>query len=500
MSDNYKPAGTYELVNFFVSTFESGSAANKIDLKSIVHTFTIEESITRGAVRGTAKVYDANGVFYSLPFRGQELLEITYKDFYDQELTEKYFVYAITDIRHPKTSDDSMLEYVLHFVSFGKFWSDRYRIRRVIAEGSGPSKTYLPISEQAQTLFDDYYASNGQGTDKELHVTETTGPQKPVIPALSPEDAMHFLSRRAYSGEDKMNMFRFYETREKYYFADIDDILFDNEGEERVKFIYASGVGDNTPEGEMRKMTNIISFEHQNYNTMDDMKNGAYYRKVYEIDVNNRIHYSHSYEHQDRYQDFTYPGLEEIKFPHTNTFINDHLNNWHLTYVVKDYPDSDAPNAVGLRPQTYYGDIYNNKGANIIHLGNSRMSVTVYGRNTLFAGDTVEIELPKFKVGPEKDEERSGVYFVESVTNTFFENSYTQVLTLIKGGIRGSETYSSGNQNGAPAATRGTGDSAATETTPTTPPQTEDVEGFFQGIGGNSVAPTTPTDGGTGPF
>lgn len=495
MSETYKPAGTYELVSFKVYTL--GNEGNAVELKNIIHMFSIQESMLRGSVRGTAKVYDGAGVYYSLPIRGQEIAEITYKDYYGTEMTEKHFIYAVTDIRHPKDVDDSMLEYNLQFVSFGKFWSDRYIIRRTIAEGSGATRKYLRIDEQVKILFDDYFKSEGQGTDKELYqgdpVVQTEGEQQLVIPALTPEDAMHFFSRRAFVEESQMNLFRFYETREKYFFVDLHDRSFEGLG--NPLYFYTGEAADNTPAGEDRKMLNIISLRLGDFNTIEDMKNGGYYRKTVEVDMINRQLYPHPYEHLDRYQEFEYPdgdGLS-IKPRLTDEFINEHANYWHRTYVIKDYPDSDRSNTSGLRPQPFYGDIYNNKGSSIIHYNNTKLYVKVFGTNRQFPGNVIELSIPKFKQGLEIDEELSGKYMIESIDNIFYENSYIQELTLIKGGLVGERP------NTIDTSARNSGNAATTQTTPTSSPSTtEDVEGFFRGIGGNSVAPTIPDGGGPG--
>lgn len=436
MSETYKPAGTYELVSFKI--YPLGDEANSIEMKNIVHVFSIQESMLRGSVRGEAKIYDAAGAYYDLPIRGQEVAEIVYKDFYGLERSEKYFIYAVTDIRHQKDVDDSMIEYVLHFVSYGKFWSDRYIIRRMIAEGSGASRKYLPVTEQAQIVFDDYFKSDGQGTDKKIEIPyETVGEQQVIIPALTPEDAMHFLTRRAFIAEDQMNMFRFYETREKYFFLDVQDRLFDSEAESRVKFFYSGEPTDNTPDGEIKKMVNMISIRFGDYNTIEDMKNGGYYRKTVEVDMINRQLYSHPYEHLDRYKDFYYPDGDgsKIKPRLKSEFINEHANYWHKTYVIKDYPDSDMANASGLRPQTYYGDIYNNKGSTAIHFNNTKLYAKIFGTNRSFAGNVIELSIPKFRQSVEVDEELSGNYMIESINNIFYENSFIQELTLIKGGL-----------------------------------------------------------------
>jgi hypothetical protein len=494
MSEAYKPAGTYELVSFKIYTI--GNEANAIEIKNLIHVFSIEESMLRGSVRGNAKVYDGAGVYYNLPIRGQEVAEITYKDYYDLERTEKYFIYAVTDIRFPKKAEDTMLEYTLQFVSYGKFWSDRYVIRRTIAKGSGITRKYLRIDEQAQILFDDYFKSGGQGTDKVIEIPyETTGEQQLIIPALTPEDAMHFLSRRAFKSESEMNLFRFYETREKYYFIDVQDRSFDASSEMNIKFFYTGEAANVTPEAENRKMLNIISLQFGDINTTEEMKNGGYYRKTVEVDFINRQLYPHPYEHLDRYQEFIYPDGEGIflKPRLTDEYINEHANYWHRTYVIKDYPDSDRSNASGLRPQPYYSDIYNNKGSSVIHFNNTKLYVKVFGTNRQFPGNVIELSLPKFKQVLEIDDELSGKYMIESINNIFYENSFIQELTLIKGGRLGQRP------NTIDTSARNNGNAVTTQTTPAASPRgAEDFEGFLRDIGGNSVPPPIPTGGGPG--
>ena len=55
--------------------------------------------------------------------------------------------------------------------------------------------------------------------DKPKEIEETDGEQTLVIPDLRADATMQFLSRRAYSERNKTALYRFFETREKYYFC-----------------------------------------------------------------------------------------------------------------------------------------------------------------------------------------------------------------------------------------------------------------------------------------
>jgi hypothetical protein len=450
---NQSPAGTYTLNGFYLmpSTADSKRQAvgatekpdavlsedDILDIKMIVHTWSIKESFTKGHISGSAKVYDSEGIFYSFPLRGQERVRIVYTDFFGIERQEDMFLYAVTDVATPKASDDSVLEYNIHFASYGKFWSDRFSVSRCIADGSGSTRKYIPINEQVETIFEDYYKTSDSGTEKEIVVHETEGNQKIVIPNMRPEAAMHLMSRKAYTSSFPSSYYRFFETREKYHFVNLEEIF--STAESKGKYTYVSGPQDETPQGELNKMSGVISLDfHTPVDTFDAMKNGAYYRKVEEVDITNRMVKSHEYTHEDEYKDYQYPGSSSTTdskrvLRHTSDFIKTHMNDWSSTYVIKDYPDADMPNAYGIRPKPYYGEILNSKNAHIYDYRATRLTVTIYGNNELFPGDLIDLEIPYFNVYGSIDEERSGVYLIESIDNIFYENSYMQKMRVSRG-------------------------------------------------------------------
>lgn len=449
MSKSVIPAGTYELIEFKISPVlpESESSGNPndasivertVDLKNIIHTWSITESMTKGHITGTAKVYDSEGIFYNYPLRGQEKITVKYKDYLEEVRTEELFLFSITDIQAPKKNDDSMLSYNIHFVSWGKFWSERYSISRCIAEGTKSNRKYIPVSEQVKILFEDYYIDNEKGTTKEIDVHDTESEQQIVIPNMRPESAMHLMSRRAYSVNYPSSYYRFFETRDKYRFVNLEEV---NTSTPIKKYTYVSGPTDQTPQAELDRMDRIIDISfHSPFDTMSALKEGAYYRKVNEIDVTNRRVNSYEYKHHEEFEEYAYPGEGSKNKPkprlvNTNNFIDEHLNNWSEVYVVKDYPDEDMSNAPGLRTKPYYGQLYNNKKAHYYDYKATRMTVKAYGSNKLFVGDLIDIDIPYFSVGANKDVERSGTYMIESINNVFYENTYIQEMVVSKGPI-----------------------------------------------------------------
>ena len=461
----FRTAGTFNLKRFEIrsmtadrsrnagdprrGTFATGAGtAQSFDMRNFVHAFSIEESMLKGSIRGTAVIYDAAGIFYDMPLTGQEELEIEYTDTKDVPYSDTFVIYAITNVEPAKNGADDFISYKIHFVSMGKFWSDRYDIKRCIASGAGTGRGAVTIGEQSQVVFDDYYRSQGRGTRKEFLHHDTQGEQMLVIPNMKPEETMHMFSRKAYSSSFQGSMFRFFENRVGFYFVNTEEWIaftLPSLGQQYPPqtFFYNSGPPDNTPEAELKKLQNIIKVEiGESVNTIDAMNSGAFYRKFIELDILNRtkIDDRFRYEYLNSYPGYYYPDGEgsNIRPTHSNDFVNEHLNKWHETLGIRDYNEGGGSGG-GLRADPYYGEVFTNKKALAFHLDQSKFNIRIFGTNEVFAGSLVEIkDLPKF-VPPRDDnidEERSGMYLVESVMNEYYETKYIQTLTLIKGGFR----------------------------------------------------------------
>ena len=82
--DGLRQAGHYALKSFSIV----GAGGNKVDIRTLIHTFNIVESMSMGSVRGSAVVYDSNDLITQIPIKAEEFIEIIYEDYFGKELTE----------------------------------------------------------------------------------------------------------------------------------------------------------------------------------------------------------------------------------------------------------------------------------------------------------------------------------------------------------------------------------------------------------------------------
>lgn len=445
-----KQAGHYSLKSFYVID----SSGNRVDIKMLIHRFNIAESMSTGSVRGSAIVYDANDLITKFPIKAEEYIEITYSDYYDKELIETYFLYSITDVSYPKENSPDMVKYTLNFVSLGKLFSENFKV----------SKTYKPnalasrVSDYVKELYDEYYKKplldEGLPT-KEIDVHDTVGTQTYVIPRFTPEQSMHFFSRKAYSALSRSQSFRFFENREKFYFATNEYMLEYvatggigySQGVDPGRLAAAAGLKekvipifsrnyspDRTAIGQDAAMSGLIDIDFgTKTDTVDDINSGAYYRTTYEVDLINGTMNKIDYNHFAQYSE------NELKFPHEEVFVNRRINKPKERYIITDYAAAGNPGGYAVPPDKNYSALHNVKTSYFYHYNKNKVNAVIYGRNTLFAGSAIDIELTKHSADStqniQRDNERSGRYIVESIENVFDQNVFTQKLVLSRAGV-----------------------------------------------------------------
>jgi len=450
-----RKAGEYVLNSFKI--YKLDQPETFIDISKLVHYWEVNESMSTGYIQGHVMVYDSVGLLDEFLgeengwLKGEEEVEITHTDFFKEKITQKFFVYSISNVKIAKDADDTIYSYKLHFVSKEKFYGERNFIRRSFGGGK--------ISDYANTVFNDYFNS-----EKELFVEETDGNQTLVVPNYKAEETMHFLTRKAISKEYDSQTFRFFESKDGFYFGTlgwvVNDYEFDSDEIERegsIPIFIRSNLSDQSPDGQRRLMSTLINLEFPNYvNTIQDMSRGGYYKLTTELDWLNRTPLYNEYRHLDEYQEYRYPdGYNTTRLKHSKDFVDEHMNDAVETLVFKDYknPEQQSFDPSYLRPDTFYPKAYNQKNVNLYHHQNETVNVTVYGRNQLTVGDVVILKLKDViqTIGDRgDDEERSGRYLVESIQNVFFEDQFTQVMTISRSGIYGrpesAEEYENGPQ------------------------------------------------------
>ncbi|PHS22114.1 MAG: hypothetical protein COA84_13110 [Robiginitomaculum sp.] len=409
-------AGAFKLISFNISK----DGAN-VDATNIVHMFSIQESMSLNSIRGSAKIYDSTGLLYTFPLTGEETIDIEYSDWFGDVRKDTMFLYAITDVKPSKEADSNTLGMTLHFVSKTKFLANRRMVRK--------SYTGL-ISTIAGDLFDAFYDADP------IQIEGTTGFQRLSIPNMLPDDAMNFLSRRAYSSEDESSMIRFFENRNGHFFMS-PGYYARNVSGEPLTYGY-NALPDQTGEGQLNMMSQLIEIDfNETVNTIADLNDGNYNASTIELDILKRQVEHNQYKYLDEYQAYTYPN-GTVSSRHNKSFMDESAIDPHVTVILKDYGDPDASQYPGLRPNTYEHKTYTHKYAAYHHLNANKIFVKIYGRNSIVAGSTIDLDLPKFMKDSNNiaiDPLWSGRYFIEAVDNVFFEDTYTQSLTLSKSGV-----------------------------------------------------------------
>lgn len=447
-----RQAGHYGLKKFVLRRFgESGSG---LDLRLIVHTFNIVESMSNGAIRGSAVVYDSQDIIKNLPLRGEEYLEIQYEDYFGRTHTDHMFVYSISDVKYANEKSQAILRYVINFVSAGRFFSETFKVRKAYRQNALNSGI---ISGYVNEVYEEYFRNPLSGyvypiTPKQIEIESTTGQTHYVIPSLSPEQTMHFFARRAYNEYRNTQTFRFFEARDKYYFATNEymstvgvDIVGNSYGQVDPSLATAVGIEeasvpifrmnylpDISPDRQNSIMYELINIHYgTKVDTIEDINFGGYRRRAWEIDLLNGAVNSIDYNH---YADFQ---SNDLQLPHTQAFIDNRMTRFRETYIPKDYASLGAQDGLNLRPNQNYPEIYNRKGSYFYHHDRNKITAKIYGRNSIFAGSVISLELFEHSASGDlsKDNERSGYYLVESVNNIFFESVYTQELVLTRNGI-----------------------------------------------------------------
>lgn len=448
MSDTaLKLAGHYSVEEFTVT---SADRKKSVDIKMLVHTFNIIESMSAGSVRGSAVVYDAFDLVTQFPLKAEELIKIVYSDFFGTKRTEYYHLYSITDVKYAKDSSQSMIEYKINFVSVGKFYSENFRVQKAYK----PNGSSGLISDYVQDVFDEYYVRPLQEDNvetKNIVIVPTTGPQVYVIPRYTPEQTMQFFSRKAYLAASTTQSFRFFENREMYFFATNEymiERLDPNSGRPTegpgggisipssqtiVPQFRMNYVTDKGPTRQLAMMNEIINIDFGfRTDAVADINSGAYKKNAYEIDILNGVVVQIAYDHSTAFESTT------EKLMHDPDYVEKRLSKPKERFVIKDYNSTGVAGGDAVRNDQFYADLHNIKSTTFYHYNANKIGVSIYGRNTIFAGSVIDLQLlvntvdtKSFKI----DKERSGRYIVESVENLFYENVYTQKLTLARGGI-----------------------------------------------------------------
>jgi len=441
----------------------------KVDLTQNFLDISLKENMQSAFIHGEMSIIDSYGMIYSsidnktytengAQFRfphikGEEYLLITYEDDRsDLEYTEQYYVYAVDDIRLLEDRKETALQYKLHFVSPQKFFANTRRIRKAYRN--------MTISDMVADIFEEYYQQipvlSNNIYKKDIEIEQTTGHYTITIPNLTPEDALLFLARRAYSSTNKSSLFFFFETRQKFYFfthegLKIKNRLKLNTFDERASgnpyiFTYTNTAEDNTVEGQNIARQTLSRATLSPVNSQEHIAAEGYRRNISEMDISNRTITRYTYEYKDVFS--SYNNIEDLRLDNTDKFIDTVTNKqFEDSFVLKDYAGPNDNNA-GLtvnydRAYPYYPEIMSTKPVFHHHLNYNKMRGHVSGRYDLFPGDLINITIPEFSVNSMEnftgipDVDNSGLNIVLGLHHLIENNKWRTYIEYSKGGKAG---------------------------------------------------------------
>jgi len=428
-----REAGYFILESMKIKSLSSG--AEVADITNLIKDFVIRESMSTTYLDGATKVLDTTNLLERLT--GEETIEIVYTDFFDSRITEEYYIYALTGIQPYSDQQDIGVTFDLSFCSLDKLISDSISVRK--------SYNNMKTIEMVENLYNEYFTPTGVTKPLEI-LGDTEGANSLVIPNYRPGEAMDFLARKAYSVTDKSSYFRFWETREKYYFATLEGMVDAAVNSGQTLAFYYTDFQSNAEQAQLESMNRIRKLSlGDRFNTFEERNYGAYRHHVTELDYMNRTAIEHQYNHLDEYPEYRLPS-PNIQHIRSQEFINKYLAEGPDQIVVKDYPSVGATEASLLRPNQYYAETYTRKTANAYHHHARKINIEINGRSRgIYPGALIELDIPKFKfpVDTQLSSQYAGLYLIESVSHNFSGKYFTQSLTLSKSGFDGGDFNSS---------------------------------------------------------
>lgn len=186
----------------------SNFSGKTINLLPFFLGIDIQEDIFMPVVSGNITLLDNSNLYENFPIIGEEVITISYKDFYSKVITRKFSVYSIG--QREKTTEKGSV-YVLNFCSAELLYNREAKY----------SKSYK--DKLTHDIFSD--AINRLNPTKPINIQETQELQDFVCPQLYPLEVCSQMANRAISTEGHTGSYLFFEDKEQFNFISIEKLI-----------------------------------------------------------------------------------------------------------------------------------------------------------------------------------------------------------------------------------------------------------------------------------
>ena len=402
-----KPANSVKLTKCQLNFKEE-----KHDLLPDQLKIQIDESIENNSLRCHILFLDATNLYNKIDFDGTETVNIDFATLGDREVSSTFRIYK-TDVQPDPNGGNSQAVH-LHGVSAEHFTSAILDVNQSYRES---------IGQFAQLVFDKLKS------DKKLTVHKTDGRGTTIIPGMTVFEAMDFLVSRAYSTSYRSSAYRFFETLDGFYFANIEQLIAEGK-EDAITFT-------KNQDARVKPVASWDTIENINFNiakdSMHKIMSGMYASEAKEIDLINQRVIESDFILGEQFDEFEHTDTDAMSLESID-FIEDSLKNINTSFWLfsgqTGETTAQSGNFVDIIPRRMYY---------LSALEQVKMSMMIPGHSSLSPGQVVNIdmlEVTSKTKGKEQAAKISGNYFVTDVQHIITQEGYNCIVKGCKDSYR----------------------------------------------------------------
>jgi hypothetical protein len=399
--------GSFEVERARLTNFDGSKS---LEIGMLITDVMMAESIHMSYITADFTIYDTHALLDEFPIIGEEFLEFTYTDYFENKITEKFHVVGVDEIIPDEKSESQ--SFVLRCMSTGFVLSEGKMIRMSL---SGL------VSDLVQSLHSEYFSN------KKIDIEPTDTTQNFVIPAYTPIETINFLARKAFSASSKSSNYMFFENRNQYVFKTHEQIFKDAEVlPARNTFYYGETNVDVRDRQILMNHALRLRFK-QRFNLIDEMRSGAMVSEIVRLDPATKNFDVKIYDHGDEFGSYAHSDKKSKNY-HTQSFRNKYFSKENPTNLFMTFEDS-------TRTDLRYSEIIPNRNSTNYYLNKIVLEMEIHGCNDLFAGSVVNLVIPEMKfVNGDKDihPNLSGRYMIETISHKMEQKQWKMTVRIIK--------------------------------------------------------------------
>lgn len=447
----------YSSSEYHIDSIELKSNINDqfYDLLLIYDNIQINESMTHTFIYGSISVTDTNGLIEILPIVGEETIKFKLKK---TPGDKKYFevkgqVYKISN--RTKDPDRKGVErYTLDFISECAMDNQTKRV----------SKTYEgKISQAVKDITENFLGlkkidqintdpENNPKLYQDVLIENTMENNKVNVPNLKPVDAINFLTKFSYSQNNKdknpyNTTYKFYQTRQGYFFQSVEKTILESEKNIKHKFIVGNDPHVKISQKQLNQddLFTVMSYDFINlYDNFTSSNDGYYGGKNISYDTLTKTIHEYDLKYNDKFQ-------ELVHLDKNNTNTDDFIFNKEpeKTFIVSLPTKKGSNSSEYIKNKEKSKDIFYVKEDEIDILKSTKneryneglmVQISIPGNPYLYVNDIIHLSFPSYeRINNKKnyfdDKYFSGNYLVVSISHNLSDldtNSWTMSLTLLK--------------------------------------------------------------------